>query len=246
MENAPPKVWEPTERELHELGYAKKLLENPGLAARLANLLGSPIEKGFQMLPANWSHTVQRATRAALLKAVEAASLTMRRGNVFGSSELFHKIAVGAAGGIGGAFGLAALPVELPLSTTIMLRSILDIARNEGHDVSQPAVKLSALEVFALGGRTKEDDAAESGYWAVRAALAKSIADAVSILANRGLLEKTTPTVVRLVAAISARFGVVVSEQVAAKAVPVLGAAGGSLVNVLYQSFPGHGGAISS
>jgi hypothetical protein len=34
--------------------------------------------------------------------------------------------------------------------------------------------------------------------------------------------------------AIAARFGVLVSEEVAAKAVPVIGAAGGGLVNVLF------------
>ena len=42
---------------------------------------------------------------------------------------------VGASGAIGGAFGLASVAVELPISTTIMLRSIADIARSEGFDV---------------------------------------------------------------------------------------------------------------
>ncbi len=40
---------------------------------------------------------------------------------------------------------------------------------------------------------------------------------------------------VRLISAIASRFGVVVSEQVAAKAVPIVGAAGGSLINVLFM-----------
>ena len=42
-----------------------------------------------------------------------------------------------ASGAAGGAFGLASLPVELPVSTTIMLRSIADIARAEGEDPIQ-------------------------------------------------------------------------------------------------------------
>ena len=41
-----------------------------------------------------------------------------------------------ASGAAGGAFGLATLPLELPVSTVIMLRSIADIAISEGEDLS--------------------------------------------------------------------------------------------------------------
>ncbi len=234
----PPVIppWQPTPQQIRELVLAKSLLENPSLTVRLSNLIGSPIEKGFKLLPKGWADTVHNATRAALTRALDVAVLTMRANKRKRSSEKFHKLLVGASGGIGGAFGLAALPVELPLSTTIMLRSIADIARSEGHNVDSPVVKLSCLQVFALGGRSSRDDAAESGYWAVRAALAKSITEAATLLTERGVLEKTAPAVIRLIAAISSRFGVIVSEQLAAKAVPVVGAAGGSIINVLFMN----------
>jgi hypothetical protein len=38
------------------------------------------------------------------------------------------------------------------------------------------------------------------------------------------------------VTAVASRFGVVVSEQTAAKAVPVVGAAGGAVINVLFMN----------
>ena len=38
----------------------------------------------------------------------------------------------------------------------------------------------------------------------------------------------------RLITLIGARFGVVVSEKAAAQAVPILGAAGGALVNTIF------------
>ncbi len=223
-----------TPLEYEELGYAKGLLERPGLAAQLANLVGSPIERGFQLLPQGWSEAVHRTTQTALLKALELAVATLGRRPPKDTSARFHKLLVGASGGLGGAFGLAALPIELPISTTLMLRSIADIARGEGHDIAAAPVKLACLEVFALGGNTTADDAAESGYWAVRAALAKVISEAASYLMERGALEKSAPAVLRLIAAIAARFGVVVSEQVAAKAVPLVGAASGSIINVLF------------
>jgi hypothetical protein len=97
------------------------------------------------------------------------------------------------------------------------------------------SVKLACLEVFALGGKTKSDDASESGYWAIRAALAKAISEAATYMAERGVIERSAPAVVRLVTAIAGRFGVIVSEQVAAKAVPVIGAASGSVINILFM-----------
>ena len=223
--------------DLRYLASAKAILENPGLTARLSNLLGSPIEKGFKMLPRGWSETINKVSRTALLKALQVAVVTMgRSAKPAKSSNRLHKLLVGASGGIGGAFGLAALAVELPISTTIMLRSVAEIARSEGHDPRSVETKLACLEVFALGGRTPGDDATESGYWAVRAALAKAVSEAASYLAEKGVLEKTAPAVVRLITSIASRFGVIVSEQVAAKAIPIVGAAGGSIINVLFMN----------
>jgi hypothetical protein len=39
-----------TPYDLNDLKRAKALLENPGLAAKITSLLGTPIEKGF-LLP---------------------------------------------------------------------------------------------------------------------------------------------------------------------------------------------------
>ena len=126
------------------------------------------------------------------------------------------------------------LPVELPLSTTIMLRSIADIARSEGERLRTPGAKLACLEVFALGGRSKNDDASESAYFLIRGAMAKSVSEAAGYIAERGLVEEGAPAIVRFITQLATRFGVNVSEKVAAQAVPVIGAAGGVVINVLF------------
>ena len=94
------------------------------------------------------------------------------------NSQFLHRALATASGAAGGTFGLAALPVELPVSTTIMLRSIADIARSEGEDLSDPETALACVEVFALGGRPGSADASESGYFAVRGMLAKTVTEA--------------------------------------------------------------------
>jgi uncharacterized protein (DUF697 family) len=40
----------------------------------------------------------------------------------------------------------------------------------------------------------------------------------------------------RLVSNIGSRFGVVISEEVAAKALPIIGAVGGGVINVIFMS----------
>jgi len=228
-----------SKEELDELRQAKTLLENPGLAAKLANYVGSPVEKGMKMLPKKWQASVHGATEKALMKALDVAvkSLGARSGvrSTRGAQNAAHKFAVATSGAVGGAFGLIALGVELPISTTIILRSIADIAASEGEDPRHIDTKLACLVVFALGSPADaRDNAAESGYFAARSALATAVTEASKHLAQKGLAKGGSPALVRLIGLIAARFGIVVSEKTAAQLVPVIGAAGGALINTLF------------
>jgi hypothetical protein len=221
-------------KDLDDLKYAKSLLENPGLAARITNALGEPIEKGFDFLPKGWSEVVSSSTQKALMAAVNSAILTMNKNKRGNSANTFHKILVAGSGAAGGFWGLPALPVELPISTTIIMRSIADIARSENQEISDPQVKIACIEVFALGGPGKNDDAAETGYFAIRSVLAKAVTDATRHIAKKELSEKSAPVIIKLIAQISSRFGIQVSEKIAAQAIPVVGAAGGAIINSLF------------
>jgi hypothetical protein len=220
--------------ELDQLRMAKWLLEKPSLAMRLADTIGAPLERGLGLLPEKWAGTVQQAVNKSLVKALDAAVKSLDKGPAGPEKRKFHRVAVTAAGAAGGAFGLAGLIVELPISTILMLRSIADIARTEGEDLSNIEARLSCLEVFALGGRTKDDDAAETGYFAIRTALARSVSEAARFVAERGVVEHSSPAIVRFITSIGSRFGIAVSEKVAAMAVPVLGAAGGAVINSMF------------
>ncbi len=224
-----------SEADLNDLRVAKSKLESPSLTARIANLVGMPIEAGFKLLPRNWNKKVVDITQAALIKGMEFAVLTMGEVETKGSRDWLHRILVTASGAVGGAVGVALLPLELPISTTIMLRSIADIARSEGHNVSLLEVQLACLEVLALGGRSPKDDLAEGGYWVVRISLAKAISEAAAYIAEKGLAEEGAPPLVRLIAAIASRFSVVITEGVGAKALPVIAAVTGGTIHLLFM-----------
>ncbi len=224
-----------TKNDRDDLIYAKILLENPSLAAKISNLLGTTIEKGIKYLPAKWNALVQRATKKSLEKALNFAVKTMDDRTKPPSSNRAHKILVAATGAGGGSFGLPALAIELPVTTTIMLRSIADIARSEGEQISILETKLECLNVFALGGPSKNDAGTETGYFAVRAALAHAVSDAAKFIAEKGLAQKSAPALVKFIAVVAARFGIVVSEKVAAQAIPLIGALGGLLINTVFM-----------
>ena len=221
--------------ETEDLKRAIACLEASSFAQRLTDTVGRPIGALSRNAPAAAQRWVARASEAALHGALKVALRTVDRDRAARPSGRAHTLAAAASGAVGGAFGLAALPVELPLSTAILMRSIAEIARDEGEDLGEPDAALACVEVFALGGK-QEETAFESGYFAVRTALAKSVTDSARFLATQGLGAGSAPVVVRFLTQVASRFGVMVSEKAAAQAAPVLGAIGGAAVNAAFAN----------
>jgi hypothetical protein len=231
------------------LEQAKRALESPDLAIQLASRVGRPIERLVEKLPARSRELVSGATRVALERGLDLAvrSLDFREpgtGEALATrtpgaaSDLAHRAAVIASGALGGALGAAALPLELPISTALMLRSIADHARAQGEDLSELRVRLECLGVFAMGGRSPTDDAGETGYFAVRLALSQAVARAAEQLGARALgdvaAEHGAPAVARLVGLIAQRFGTAVAQKAVAQVVPIVGALAGAGINSVF------------
>jgi hypothetical protein len=225
-------------QDLEQLRQAVQRLEHPSFGARVANMVGAPVEKLIGFLPKRANAVIGFAARKAIGAALRVSLTTMdTRAKPEGarkSSDWWHLGATAATGAVGGAFGLTALAVELPLTTTIMLRSIADIARSEGADLSDPAVRLDCVRVLAMGGNAPSDDAAEVGYYAAREAMSRMVSDAATHVGRHGLQKEGAPVLVGLVKAIAERYSIQVSEKAAAQWMPVLGALGGATVNSIF------------
>jgi len=210
-------------------------LERRSFATRLADYAGQPLDRILRTLPPSASRTFHGIMEAAILRCLNVTIQSIGREARSAPSSRLFLLAAGINGGIGGFIGMAALPVELPLTTGLMLRSIADTARHYGEDLTRLEARLACLEVFALGmpgGKNRMD----VGYFATRTLLARLAADASAYLVERGTVGAAAPVVNRLITEIAARFGLVVSERFAASAVPVLGAAGGAMVNLLFMN----------
>lgn len=226
-----------SDSDVEALKSAKQLLENPGFLIRTLNLFGRPIEYVIQSLPAKNTEMIQKYSRAAIEKALDVAVASMRSGTARKRSSLVYNGAASALGAAGGMFGFVGLAVELPVTTTVILRAIAEIAKSEGEDLTDPNVRMQCLQVFALGGEAKSDDAADVGYFAVRAALAKAASEASQYIGARAAARETAPAFVRFITQIASRYGIAVSEKAMAQAVPVLGAVGGATINAVFMNY---------
>jgi hypothetical protein len=231
-----------SDADLIALRRAKHELESPALAMKLASIVGAPLEKLLSRMPAIANEKVNDATQLALRKCLQIALRTLGRYDASAPllvpdkpSNLLHKFAVATTGAAGGAFGLFALPVELPVTTTLMFRSICDIARSEGEDLSSIDTQLQCLTVLGMGGASTADDDADYGYFIMRGALAQAVSKATSEIATKGFTTHGSAALVRLLNVIASRFSVQVSEQIAAKSIPAIGAVLGAMVNTVFM-----------
>jgi len=217
------------ERELTELAaIAKTYRESGGLVIKLSNLLGNRVEQVLSKVPKAARQAIEGASDFALRTAYLAAASTQpddasdsafhRTLRKF-QGERWHKLASSVSGAVGGAGGMATTAADLAATTTLIMRSIQQIAASYGEDIAQEDVRAQCLAVFGFGGPLTEDDEVENGLYGVRMALAGG---------------RTLETVLKVVAP---RFGIVASEKFLAQAAPVIGAITGAAINPIFTAY---------
>jgi hypothetical protein len=216
------------------LKKAVKYLEGRNFAARLADYAGVPVNRVLGVLPKAINRQLSGLVRNAVLKGLEVAVDTLEERPPRSPAMGFSSFLAGVTGGVSGLFGFGALAIELPLTTTLMLRAIAEIAQHQGEDLSTLEARLACLEVFAYGAKPNEGNL-DVGYYAARALIGKYTHDIAALALERGAVDASAPVVAGLVGEIVSRFGLVVSDKVAAGALPILGAVGGATVNIVFM-----------
>jgi hypothetical protein len=217
------------------LRRAYLFLERPDFAARLAEYAGQPVSRVLRTMPAAASARLNKAVEKAILNCLNVAIRSLEAGPKRPPVTRASVALAGLSGGVSGFFGAAALPIELPFTTTLMMRSIAEIARHHGEDLASLEARLACIEVLGLGA-PKAAVGVELGYFASRALLSRLVGDASSLILERGVAGVSAPAMTGLLAEIMPRFGLVVSERAAATALPMIGALGGATVNVLFMN----------
>jgi len=236
-----------TPEDLAAIESAKSSMNDIGFLMTSLNHLGEGIEIGIKMIPQKQQVWLQKNVNNILMTLVKSNLATMEKGNKFKNpSPKIYKSLVTATGALSGALGsttgigTALFASELAVSTKFIMRSIMDIARSEGEDLYNIDTQLSCLQVFTLGGNTKDDDGLETSYYTSKIALDNALKGATSYISKNGinglnkLLLNSGNPLVKLISTVASRFTIQVSEKFMAQAMPIIGAAGGGTINYLF------------
>ena len=227
------------------LVHAIDCLTTESFVVRAAGAVGSVLTRPGKAMPKWVKARVLDLAQSAIKASMLGAAATMRDGPGTPASTRTHKALTAVSGAAGGMFGLAGAAVEVPFTTTLTLRAIADIARSEGFDVKDPAVRVECATVLSMGSDSPDDDEAIEGYFTSRSALAhiaakasEEIAKAAAKAGIKGLSTDAAGSwVAKLVVKILERFGIPLGSKLAAGAVPVISAVSAATLNTLFTDY---------
>jgi hypothetical protein len=187
-----------------------------GVGLQVLNMIGGRAENLLERLPNSVKVGLEGATERALTVALKAARQS--RSVVPDQKGWLNTALTTAMGAVGGAGGLPTALAELPVTTTVLLRTIQGIAAEYGFDTNNPDVLADCLTVFASAGPLDADDGANMAFLTTRVTLTGT--------AVHGIMKSVAP-----------RLATVLGQKLAAQTVPILGAAAGAATNYAYTSY---------
>lgn len=187
-----------------------------GLGMDIINTIGGGAQGLIDKLPVFVRRRLDNVVMSALERAYDAADRS--RTLVRDRGDWFNRLATTVSGAAGGVAGLPGAMLELPVTVTMLFRSILEIAGEHGFDPEDEATRLEALRIFASAGPMAEDDGADLGLLAAR-------------------MSVTGQTVQSVIARVAPRLSVVLGEKLAAQAMPIFGAVAGASINYTFVRY---------
>lgn len=203
-----------TEERLKALADRHARAGNVGI--QILNIVGGKAESLLDRLPESIRSRLGETTDRALRLAMDAAHRS--RGVVQDSPGWMSRALTTAMGAAGGFGGLPTALAELPVTTTVLLRAIQDVAAEHGFDPGENGVQYDCIQVLAAAGPLDHDDGSDLAFLSTRMAVTGAALQA-------------------LIARVAPRLATVLGQKLAAQTVPVLGAAAGAATNYAYTSY---------
>ena len=202
------------ELRLEALARRHSAAGNVGI--QVLNAIGGQAEGLLDRLPSSIRSRLGEGAEQALTLAMNTAQRS--RGVVGEQPAWLTRMVTTAMGAAGGFGGLPSAMAELPVTTTILLRAIQDVAIEHGFEPSEEAVMFDCIQVLAAAGPLDHDDGSDIAFLSTRLAV-------------------TGATLNTLIARVAPRLATVLGQKLAAQTVPVLGAAAGAATNYAYTSY---------
>jgi len=210
-----PPIADPTvHTEIDRL--ARRYLNAGGVAMEVMNAVGGKAEALMDRLPGPVRNRMDRITLGVLNRSFDAASHS--RGVLADRGDWFNRLLSTTSGAVGGFAGIAGATLELPVTITLLLRAIMDIAAEHGFDPDSDLARREALHVFASAGPLADDEGADLGLVAARMTI-------------------TGQTIQGMIAKVAPKLSASLAQKLAAQTVPILGAVAGATINYNFTRY---------
>ncbi|HUD60382.1 MAG TPA: EcsC family protein [Acetobacteraceae bacterium] len=202
------------------------LLDARSIVIRTSEWLGGKLngvgrrfaDIGPHLLGQDWQPRYQALVEAALRNAYRVGTVGLDSESDRQPWHWFARLVAAATGSASGFVGVPGIAADLPITTCLMVRSIAEIARSHGEDLTSPDTRQACIEVFAFGGPEIEDEDIDIAYWTIRGSLSHA-------------------SITLLIRQVAARFGVMLSQKYLMQAVPLIGAAAGGTLNYVFMHY---------
>lgn len=195
---------------------ARRYIAAGGIGMDILATIGGSAQGLIEKLPSFIRSRLDDIALSVLNRAFKVASRS--RNYVRDRGDWFNRLASTVSGAAGGMAGLPGAVVELPVTVTMLLRAILEIAEEHGFDPDSEETRMEALRVFASAGPMADDDSTDLGLLAAR-------------------LSITGQTAQGIIARVAPRFAPVLGQKLAAQATPVFGAVAGASINYTFARY---------
>ena len=155
------------EARLKALAERHARASNVGI--QVLNVIGGQAESLLNRLPSGVRNQLAERTDQALTMSMEAAHRS--RGVVEVTPSWMGRALTTAMGAAGGMGGLPTALAELPVTVTVLLRTIQDVAVEHGFDPAEPGVQYDCIQVFAAAGPLDHDDGSDLAFLSTRMAV---------------------------------------------------------------------------
>ena len=162
---------------------------------------------------------VTAVAEAALARAFDVAILGLPLKSSVRERGRIGSAFVGVSGAISGFTGFIGFVPDAFFTTLAIMRSVAQVAVEEGENLDDPDTKLACLAVF---GSSPSDPGAQGKQ------------PDISYFLTRSALHGRPLTL--LLSEVARRYGVSLSQKFVLQAVPLLGAAGGAGLNIAYMA----------
>lgn len=196
--------------------------KSSGILVKFTNYAGSFSESIINKFPPDWKTQIELATEKALHHASEAASNSHseNEGNKllgWARGKKWHSVAAGVSGVVTGFIGLPGAIIDIPVSTTLLLRSIQEVASEHGEDVHDIDIRKECISILGLG----DLNSLGSG--------------GLGIASTR--IAVSGQTLTQIISRVLPQFTSQVTQKILAQAMPLVGALAGGGVNALFSNY---------